>query len=77
MSKPVQSEAERLALTFPVLIFLIRKILQQGLKELRHTGMDRRYPDCMDAPKPRHPWNLGSGDPCRNDGFSDLADTSF
>ena len=34
----------------------------------RHTGMDRRYPDCKDAPKPDHPWSLGSGGPCRNDG---------
>ncbi len=43
----------------------------------RHTGMDFRYPDCMDAPKPDHPWSLGSGGPpaipdrgrlCRNDG---------
>ena len=34
----------------------------------RHSGMDRRNPDCMDASKPRHPWSLGSGAPCRNDG---------
>ncbi len=33
----------------------------------RHSGMDRRNPDCMDASKPRHPWSLGSGGPCRND----------
>ena len=33
----------------------------------RHTGMDRRYPDCMDASSPRHPWSLDSGIPCRND----------
>ncbi len=33
----------------------------------RHSGMDRRNPDCMDASKPRHPWSLGSGNPCRND----------
>ncbi|MCX7113012.1 MAG: hypothetical protein NTX45_23415 [Proteobacteria bacterium] len=36
----------------------------------RHSGMDRRNPDCMDASKPRHPWSLGSGDPCRNDAES-------
>jgi len=30
--------------------------------------MDRRNPDCRDAPKPHRPWSLGSGDPCRNDG---------
>ena len=34
----------------------------------RHSGMDRRNPDCMDAPNPRRPWSLGSGAPCRNDG---------
>jgi hypothetical protein len=34
----------------------------------RHSGMDRRNPDCMDASKTRHPWSLDSGDPCRNDG---------
>jgi len=33
----------------------------------RHSGMDRRNPDCMDAAKARHPWSLGSGAPCRND----------
>jgi hypothetical protein len=33
----------------------------------RHSGMDRRNPDCMDASKPCHPWSLGSSDPCRND----------
>ncbi len=34
----------------------------------RHSGMDRRNPDCRDATNPCHPWSLGSGDPCRNDG---------
>ena len=34
----------------------------------RHSGMDRRNPDCRDATNPYHPWSLGSGDPCRNDG---------
>jgi len=33
----------------------------------RHSGMDRRNPDCMEASKPDHPWSLGSGAPCRND----------
>jgi len=37
-------------------------------KNDRHSGRDRRNPDCMDASKPIHPWSLGSGDPCRNDG---------
>jgi len=36
----------------------------------RHTGRERRYPDCMDASKPDYPWSLDSGDPCRNDGDS-------
>ncbi len=30
--------------------------------------MDRRNPDCRDATNPCHPWSLGSGGPCRNDG---------
>ncbi len=39
-----------------------------ALPELgRHSGMDRRNPDCMDANNPDHPWSLGSGAPCRND----------
>ena len=38
-----------------------------GVEISRHSGMDRRNPDCMDAPNPRHPWSLGSGVPCRND----------
>ena len=33
----------------------------------RHSGMDRRNPDCRDATNLCHPWSLGSGDPCRND----------
>ena len=33
----------------------------------RHSGMERRNPDCMDANSTDHPWNLGSGAPCRND----------
>ena len=37
------------------------------MKISRHTGMDRRYPDCRDAAKTRYPWSLGSGSPCRND----------
>ena len=43
--------------------------------ERRHSGMDRRNLGYRDVLGPRHPWNLGSGDPCRNDGvyFSVLA----
>ena len=33
----------------------------------RHSGMDCRNPDCMDASSSDHPWSLGSGAPCRND----------
>ncbi len=42
----------------------------------RHSGMDRRNPDCREADSLRHPWSLGSGAPpaipdrgrlCRND----------
>ena len=36
----------------------------------RHTGRDCRYPGYRDVSSPSHPWNLGSGDPCRNDGNS-------
>ena len=38
-----------------------------AIKLSRHSGMDRRNPDCGDATNPYHPWSLGSGDPCRND----------
>ncbi len=36
----------------------------------RHSGMDCRNPDCMDASSSDHPWSLGSGAPCRNDEIS-------
>jgi len=39
-----------------------------AIKLSRHSGMDRRNLGCMDASSPRHPWNLDSGIPCRNDG---------
>ena len=35
----------------------------------RHSGMDRRNPDCRDATNSCHLCCLGSGDPCRNDEF--------
>ncbi len=38
-----------------------------AIKLSRHSGMDRRNPDCRDAYNLCHPWSLGSGDPCRND----------
>ncbi len=36
----------------------------------RHSGMDCRNLGYRDVLGPRHPWNLGSGGPCRNDGHS-------
>jgi len=39
------------------------------IKLSRHSGMDRRNPDCRDANNLCHPWSLDSGDPCRNDEF--------
>ena len=48
---------------------LVVEVFARTLKG-RHTGRERRYPDCVEAPKLDHPWNLDSGDPCRNDGDS-------
>ncbi len=45
-----------------------RSLMDNEVELSRHTGMDRRYPDCMDASNPHSPWSLGSGAPCRNDG---------
>jgi len=46
-------------------------LTQPNIVELfRHTGRERRYPGYRDVSDPRHPWNLGSGNPCRNDGES-------
>ncbi len=42
-----------------------------------HSGMDCRNPDCMDASTPSHPWSLGSGDPCRNDGENPNSTAKF
>ena len=39
-----------------------------AIKLSRHSGMDCRNPDCREATDPCHPWSLGSGGPCRNDG---------
>ena len=39
------------------------------IKSNRHTGRDRPYPDYRDVLGLRHPWNLGSVGPCRNDEF--------
>ncbi len=49
----------------------------KAVKLSRHTGMN---PGCMDASRPRHPWNLDSGIPCRNDEqflFGIFASTAF
>ena len=48
---------------------LVVEVFGRSLKS-RHTGRERRYPDCMDALTLDHPWSLDSGDPCRNDGDS-------
>ena len=45
-------------------------LMNNAVELSRHTGRDRRYPDCRDASKPCRPWSLGSGGPCRNDGES-------
>ena len=42
-------------------------LILNAIKLTRHSGMDRRNPDCRDANNLCHPWSLGSGDPCRND----------
>ena len=42
-------------------------LILNAIKLTRHSGMDRRNPDCSDANNLCHPWSLGSGDPCRND----------
>jgi hypothetical protein len=34
----------------------------------RHAGMDCRHPGHRDVIRAGHPWPLGSGNPCRNDG---------
>ncbi len=47
----------------------VPKLRFKTIKLSRHSGMDRRNPDCRDANNPCHPWSLGSGDPCRNDEF--------
>ena len=67
----------RQAMTIPVGEFPIDSVvLRQWLDSTqtataielsRHSGMDRRNPDCRDANDLCHPWSLGSGDPCRND----------
>ncbi len=69
-NKPVLSEVER-----PAPAGVSGKLTDPA--ELgRHSGMDCRNPDGMDASKPRLPWSLGSGDPCRNDGVLGLVETS-
>ena len=34
------------------------------------------HPDCREANNLCHPWSLGSGDPCRNNGILSLAETT-
>ena len=40
-----------------------------AIKLSRHTGMDCRYPEHREVNLACPPWTLGSGIPCRNDGF--------
>ena len=40
-----------------------------AIKLSRHTGRDCRYPEHREVNLVRPPWPLGSGIPCRNDGF--------
>jgi type I restriction enzyme M protein len=41
---------------------------QSAADSERHTGRDCRYPEHRDVSNSSHPWPLGSGNPCRNDG---------
>ena len=47
-----------------------RGIIPNAVEISRHSGMDGRNPDCMDASSSDHPWSLGSGAPCQNDGVN-------
>jgi len=50
-------------------MYLIRNILQL----FRHGPPEFRLLGCL---KPRRPWSLGSGDPCRNDDVLGFTETS-
>ncbi|MCD2452424.1 hypothetical protein GO003_018725 [Methylicorpusculum oleiharenae] len=43
-----------------------------GIKSWRRPGMDCRGPEAMEGVGLSHPCDLGSGDPCRNDGVDVL-----
>ncbi len=52
--------------------YLIRKILQLNRYVRRHTGREsearvRRYPEHREVILVCPPWQLDSGNPCRND----------
>ncbi len=64
-----EGSSEEQTVSFALLTNTIPKFRVIAINLSRHTGMDCRYPGCMDASSPRRPWNLGSGIPCRNDGF--------
>jgi len=57
--------------TQPQFFTLISNLFQQNPKR-RHSGMDRRNLGSMDGKDLGHPCNLGSGDPCRNDGIAEI-----
>ena len=53
----------------PTRFLIVPTLCVTAIKLSRHSGMDRRNPDCRDTNNLCHPWSLGSGDPCRNDEF--------
>ena len=49
--------------------FIVPLLCVNAIKLNRHTGMDCRYPEHREVNLACPPWPLGSGIPCRNDGF--------
>ncbi len=49
--------------------FIVPLLCVNAIKLNRHTGMDCRYPEHREVNLARPPWPIGSGTPCRNDGF--------
>ena len=52
-----------------------RRHTPNALVETRHTGRDCRYPEHREVKPDSHPWNLGSGNPCRNDEINQNSST--
>jgi hypothetical protein len=46
----------------------VGRINRNAVELSRHAGMDCRHPGHRDVIHLGHPWPLGSGNPCRNDG---------